>query len=400
MTRPTNTSPHWVQDNRLIQRILNTFIDKVDSQQQLKMFVSSRQLPELYNFDNYDTEELWRLVVSKLQVETSIVEIRTNPKLSAIDLPYEKARITFRAEHEMLVRQWLNRPIVQPYSQAWQEAIEEAGGVLPNPSAFLSPIHFAGRTAAETVEGFVRVANELAQLDKTESSLSLRTLSARCFWGNSKLLDGRQTLLEAAFPSAQLKIQPRAIMMSAYIPDKLTTALFIENFDSFMSAVAALKNSKFNDQVAVIYSAGFRGSAERIRAPGHAQFVVMNQVDAQARKRFEQWWYDASNDSIACYFWGDLDFSGMAILKAMRVRFKTMQSWRAAYECAILYHQLEARHFAGDANKELQNDPGVTGCEFADQKLLPLMRKSQAFTDQEVVCEKEIATAISDIFSL
>jgi len=164
------------------------------------------------------------------------------------------------------------------------------------------------------------------------------------------------------------------------------------------STVKAVEKTEYSDQTAVIYSAGFRGSAERIRQAGNAQFVVINQATAVAYQQFKRWWCDEQNNTVNCYFWGDLDFSGMAILKAMRAKFKSIEPWQGAYDHTINYHKKGARHLPGDAGKEQQTDPEFTGCDFADQVLLPLMRKSQTFTDQEVVCEQELVTAINQLF--
>ena len=398
MTHENGSPPHWVADNPIIQKILNTYINKIESNQQLKMFVNAKQPPELYDFDAFDTEQLWRLVVSKLQNEHGIIEVRTHTKLSVHDLPYEKARLTFNVEKEAKVREWLNRPFRQNYRRAWQAAVADVGTAIPNPNAFSTPIHISGRSAIETVAAFVRLADTLSQLEENKSSLSLRTLSARCFWGDSKFLDHRRALLENAFPATHGSIQPRAIMMSAYIPDDIGTALFIENFDSFCNTIAAVKKTEYSKQIAVIYSAGFRSSAERIRQAGNARFVVINQVSPEAYEQFLEWWFDEQNNKVSCYFWGDLDFSGMAILKAMRAKFKSIEPWQYAYEHTISYHKSGARHAAGNARKEQQTDPGFTGCEYADQELLPLMRKSRAFTDQEVVGEEEIVNAINELF--
>ncbi|MFT5082441.1 MAG: hypothetical protein ACI9Y1_000466 [Lentisphaeria bacterium] len=44
-----------------------------------------------------------------------------------------------------------------------------------------------------------------------------------------------------------------------------------------------------------------------------------------------------------------------------------------------IFHSLDA------ANKGKQKDPGITGCAHADETLLPLMRRTGGFLDQEVV---------------
>jgi len=267
----------------------------------------------------------------------------------------------------------------------------------------MQPIHYANLTAGQIVDGFVLIAHTLETLSKEvltnqSAAISLRSLSARCFGGDSKFLDKRRSLLENAFPAAASLISPRAIMMSVYIPTTLKAAIFVENFDSFRSTVNAVFRSKLADKIAVVYSAGYRSSANLIRQAGNSQFVTINHVTKDEYQTFENWWFSDSQ-SVPVLFWGDLDYEGMGILKALRARFHNAIAFKAAYRVCLSYQQRGVCHLAQQAGKTQQIDPGETGCDYADSVLLPAIRTHSLFTDQEVVVEDEILSAIEQTFT-
>lgn len=89
---------------------------------------------------------------------------------------------------------------------------------------------------------------------------------------------------------------------------------------------------------------------------------------------------------MPCHFWGDLDYAGIAILKALRLRFPGIEAWQPGY--ALMLKQLAGGHRAGDTGKQEQVDPGGSGCPYADRQLLPAMRQQGRFLDQERVTWK------------
>ena len=83
------------------------------------------------------------------------------------------------------------------------------------------------------------------------------------------------------------------------------------------------------------------------------------------------------------YFWGDLDFAGMGILKELRATFPNARAWELGY--GVLLNRLLAgeSHAPQEVRKSGQVGPGVTGCEYADAALLPALRRLGRFVDQE-----------------
>ena len=389
-------APFWVQDNAGILRILHRFVDQLDGKRQTKLFISSRTTPELFDFDQQPEDRLWPLIADKLSAELGFINIKLKRKL-AWDAPqYEGARVslaTDEARVEQTLRTWLERPSELNYAERWRQAVDQARDALPLPDAFYNPIKSDDLTATQIVEGFVRLSQQLTAADADQTTLSLRTLSARCFAGDSKFLDQRRKFVEHAFPLARAMIAPRAIMLSVYIPSELKAAIFVENFDSFRSTVRAVTRSPMGSRLAVVYSAGYRSSANLIRERGHSQFVTINQVQPNQYHQFCDWWFSEQQD-IDVLFWGDLDYEGMSILKTLRFKFFNARSFKAAYQGVLDYHSRGVSHPFHHGNKGRQTDPMNTGCDFADRALLPAIRHRQSFTDQEVLSESEILSAI------
>ncbi|MEQ9509306.1 MAG: hypothetical protein RLN92_09695, partial [Alloalcanivorax xenomutans] len=60
-----------------------------------------------------------------------------------------------------------------------------------------------------------------------------------------------------------------------------------------------------------------------------------------------------------------------------------LTAWRPGYEPMLLALEDAQGHGAEQAGKARQNDPGNTGCPYADQQLLPALRDCRRFLDQE-----------------
>jgi hypothetical protein len=239
-------------------------------------------------------------------------------------------------------------------------------------------IQIPGRIAEEVVEALVAVGTQATK------GPTLRQLSARCFWGDSKLLDGRQELLRGLFPD--LSVTPRRLLVDLYLPPKIEGVLFIENLDSYLDA---LGQRSVTDAVGLVlvYSAGFRGSAERIRRREGVCLHYHGETSLAQRQRLEMWWFGESDEVLPSLFWGDLDYAGIAILKTLRLRFPDMLAWQPGYRPML--ERLADGHRAVDAGKQEQADPGESGCPYADLQLLPSIRKLGRFVDQESVTWRE-----------
>ena len=266
----------------------------------------------------------------------------------------------------------------------WQQYFNEPQKQLSEIEAYIASIKHPEFTENQILSGFIELFELLTDREKKGENISLRTLSALCFSGDSKFLDQRRRFIETFFPIAGHVLEPRVIMLSSYIPENLERAIFIENFESFRATVQAVKSSEFAQTTAVIYSAGYRSSASVIRDKGNCQFVSINQVNRDCYQIFVDWWYSSRQD-IPVFFWGDLDFDGMRILKTLRSSFTNAVAFKAAYAMTLELHQQGICHNSMNPNKGNQKDPDMTGCVYADRILLPIIRENEKFTDQEVI---------------
>lgn len=397
------TRPRWLDEERLPNRVLDRFLTKLESGQRLSMRVNSKTTPELFDFQDEDVRYQWELLKS-LDKEFHILNIKLE-RNKAHQESYENARLYFNPDKEPLVRHWLNRPAIDPYALVWEAELAKQKHHFDDygQALFERIVRLPDRGPEQTIKAFARIGKEL------QKPITLRALSARCFWGDSKFLEHNEQLVRDLFPSVEHNILPRPILMCVHLPEQLEHVLFVENQDTFLALAAAnLPN------YALVYSAGFRGSALRIRTPGNAVFSFMNHSNNAIKEAFEAWWFEANNkhasnkdssnkdasnkvstiNPIKTWLWGDLDFAGFTILKALRQTFSTIKAWQPGYLPMLNKLETGWGHGHEESGKGLQKDPEQTGCEFTDTVLLPAMREEGGFVDQEVVSLEELMAVL------
>ena len=279
--------PPWLEQERLPQRLLESFLRKLEKGQRLSLRITPKTAPELFDFQNQDIKFLWALVKS-LDKEYHLLTIKL-ARVEPSQEVYENAQIVFAADKEELVRHWLNRPALDPYALVWQHQLSRMSAEFEDggQALFDTLIRLPEQGAEQTLKAFARIGYELKR------PTTLRALSARCFWGDSKCLDRYGHLVAALFPSLAHNLIPRPILMVVHLPERLEQVLFIENQDTFISL------AKENPPgFALIYSAGFRGSAVRIRERGNVVFSYLNPQDHRIeREPFEAvTWEDLISD--------------------------------------------------------------------------------------------------------
>lgn len=301
---------------------------------------------------------------------------------------YEKARLVLEPGGEALLRHWLQRPCVESYAASWKRAVESSAQYFIADGAALlaKPILRQGQTAEQVVDGFVQAAKLLLE------PITLRALSAKCFWADSKFLDTREDLLRRLLPNADRYLITRALLIHVAMAATTRQVLFVENQDTFIQLVAAQSKSPLLNNMTLINSAGFRGASSRIRQPVATHFSHVQPYDDVHFQAFQRWWLNKGNTAIPCYFWGDLDYSGMAILAALGQSFTNITAWQPGYRAMLSCHSKGLCHSAEASGKERQRDPGQSHCAYANDVLLPLLRTTQCFVDQEVVAMGDLHT--------
>ena len=365
--------PRWLADEPEIQSLLHKVLDRFDLQagdtrQQRIYFPAERHLPTLKRL-NEQADQLWCLV-GELE-RLTLLTIRPG-KRGPYDADWKGAKLGFAPTAEETLRHWLQRPRQEPALRGWRACVRKHADRFPHG---IEPL-LKRRIAMPGLDD-EQIVLALARLGGIGTPHTLRQLSAKLFAGNSKWLDEREELLLTLFP--ELPLKQRALIVSVHLPEPCRGVLFIENQDTYAEALnGALPHC---EGLALIYAAGFRGGAERIR-DSEAALLHYHNNDAE-QEHFESWWFDpATPPPGPVYFFGDLDYTGMAILAALRRRFGEVHAWQPGYEPLLELLRNGHGHTAEMSNKQLQSDPGTTGCPYADETLLPTMRLF-GFIDQE-----------------
>lgn len=372
--------PAWLQEEPALLHLLHQFIDRLDQEpiddvtDKLTLRLTRKQCPELYG-TREEADYVWSLIRS-LDKQYEVWSIK-GPRARPGEPDFEKMRLEFNLDAEACVREWLHRPLIDPYSLIWQAAVEKHAPLWPASVRFMlnSPLRYEQRTAEEIVQALVAFAG-------VEPGLTLREASARCFWGDSKFAENKEIWLREVFPLQMHRMRPRPILLNVVVPTEVHGVMWIENQDTFLRF--AEQPPVEAETLALVYCAGFRATSPRIREPGHAIFCALNgRRSHTSLKVLEQLW--RGEVDLPCYFWGDLDFAGMSILASLRIAFPHAQSWEPGYRRLLEALQAGQGHTPEGAGKELQNDPNVTGCRYADHVLLPALRRSRLAVDQEFV---------------
>lgn len=226
----------------------------------------------------------------------------------------------------------------------------------------------------------MRSLEMLQELCVSGKPLPLREASAQAFQGRSKVLDSREELLRV-LGAASGQFSEAPIQLLVQVPERIEDVLFVENLVTFERMADHQCGSAWEHSL-LVYAAGFRGSARRLRSrescrvylrassPGGVQLALV-----------EDWLFGAA--TLPVHFFGDLDFAGMQILANLRTVFEGASAWRPGYGRLAGTLENGGGHAPEQAAKEMQADPGSTGCEFADGYLLSLMRRHGRFVDQE-----------------
>lgn len=373
--------PEWLVGEPDIVAILNAFLDKLDKtpveqRSRIPLLRLNKKLaPTLYRHDSA-SDTTWALLK---ELDGVVFKIRFDPKRGPFDPEYANAQLRFFPAGEAIVRTWLNRPQKFRYQEEWIRAVTNKAALFADRADILAnnPVRLTGKTAEEVVDAFANLGAF------TGKYLTLRQISARVFWGHSKVLDGREELIVSLFPS--LNIAPRPVLVHVRLPTEFNDVLFIENLDSYLQAVNGQPIASQN--LALVYTSGFRGSAERIRSADGASlhYHLESGYSQSATEKFERWWFNNQPLNGNLWFWGDLDFSGMCILKVLRQRFGDVRAWQEGYAPLVSLLLKGGGHAPDIAEKTEQVDPGSTGCDYADDELLPSIRNTGRFADQEIV---------------
>jgi hypothetical protein len=363
--------PVWLDEDAEIGALLNAVLDRFDrqpgeSRERNVTLPAEKHLPSLAKADA-QADQSWGLLNELARL--GVLRIRP-ARRSPYDPEWQGAKLAFPPESEPVLRAWLGREWSEPALQVWRRAVQaHAQHFADGGAALLNRRIVIGNRSPEDIVA------ALATIARISEPVSLRQLSASVFWGDSKVLDDRGDVVAALFPA--LQIRERAGVVAVYLPERCEGTLFIENQDTYIAAT--LGEPSITRSLALVYASGFRGTAMRVRSRAGALLHFAGPGAAGLQSAFDAWWYDGTPalgfDEPQCWFWGDLDFAGMQILKALRLRFPSLTAWQPGYTplLAALVRCGGYRPFAVEDRGQL--DPGTTGCAYADSALLPAIRQ-------------------------
>jgi len=372
--------PRWLEEQGDIESLLNKVLNKLDKNPDVRpgFTLNQRLLPGLFGVAEA-ADLTWSLLQKLFDGDSPIFSFKKHNKLNHLDPVYNNARIRFNFESEKLLRQWLNRPVSESELEQWKSLVEKNKNEFTGDPNRLSARKIAvkGKSSEDIINGFIEIKEYLSD------ELTLRNLSARCFWQDSKFLDNREELITQLYPQLNIKVRP--VLVSVYLPENIEGILFIENQDSYTQGVMGIPQSLKN--YALVYSAGFKLSAQRIREKEGVSLHFHGNSNLKVKDFFTKNWYGDNESNWPIYFWGDLDYSGMDILGNLKRRFESIEAWEAGYAPMLDFLLNGKGHTPEETGKQEQKDHGATGSTYADENLLPALRNCGRFIDQEWVCK-------------
>lgn len=379
----TKSLPLWVSAPG-VQDLLNLLVDRIDSsevrgaEKLQSVALTEKSWPALYKTPFESAKEgLWANVqqmqrwgwlrVSPDHAARSPSGYASTPRVSVLDPD--------------AIRNAVGRPErVKSSVERWREAIERHLDAPPTVKKAAG--EFCIDLPDQSMDEVVQRLNGLRHM--ADQPLLLREVSGRLFWGMSKVLDNRQGLVAALLESDECPFPESPIQLQVYLPEGgFQQVLFVENLMSFEQATRS-RSGVFSG-LALVYASGFKGSAQRLRKRESASLYYSNRGarGGDVSENFENWLFEGA-PALPVHFWGDLDWSGMRILMAMRNSFPDLSAWQPGYTPMLANLQEGQGHSPEAADKRGQRPIGSTGCAYADDQLLPELRIQQRFVDQEI----------------
>lgn len=400
-SRPGPPSPHPFLLR--LARLLLAKAERSTAQGPVRLPLDRQAAPELHDALDADQIQLLRMQLDDLRA-TGWVALRLDAPRAFASFSDRKPRLEL-CDFGSLAAWAGYTPQAQRWRQQWRAhlAAHWAANPLEAPADPPAVLDHLARSPLVPVEGLpveeaTRSLATLTTLCQSGQATALREASARAFQGRSKVLDHRDELLRLlGATSGQFTEAPIQLLLAPphWNPpgssddsgSAFKDVLFIENLVTF-EHMADTRAPAWASSL-LIYAAGFRGSARRLRSRAGCRLYLRAPVSTTSLPPIESWLFqpleverDGSPAMPVCFF-GDLDHAGMQILASLREVFPQASAWRPGYERLASLLTAGVGHPPELAAKAQQTDPGRTGCIYADSELLPLLRSRGRFVDQE-----------------
>ena len=365
----------WLE-NPSIKKVLNEVLDKLDikpfslRKNNISILVNEKNFIELYE-PSEDGNDVFLEKDIKCLEEVGVFSFSKSIK-KYLCLNEQNIKLIFNKEYEEEIRIQYKRV---KNIDTWENALlkfnfeDKLFEILKT-----TPLVITSKSNIEVLEKFD------TWLKSEKRSTSIRQESARCFWGLSKVFDKKYELCK------YLCLKEKPILLQVHIK-KLSSkkVLFIENLETFVSCMES--SNKIFDEFILIYSSGYKASAQRIRQKDGSKifFSNSNTLEINEKEEFLSWFYSFDNEKIQLYFWGDLDYSGISILSSLKKNFTNLIAWENAYSLMLKELENKNGHSFEMAGKEKQKEITSSGCKYSDEVLLPMIKERKMFLDQESI---------------
>lgn len=373
--------------HRVVRTLANAAIDMLDRQpaaaraNRIVVRFTEVNAPDIMDSRSIEERErAWEAIDAAASTGLFLIDYARHRRHGELHEIGPKFVVPPDAEAEAGLRERLGRPppgIAR--AQAWREAAVEAGLVSFEDAAALGVVSVPGRSAREVALALACVRGI------ADEQLLLREASAKLFWGQSKVLDGKEDVVARVLGRPECPFPERPVALQVHFDEHPREILFVENWTTFES----LRRKRLGNGLALALSSGYRGTARRLRSPEGVSTYYSRACTIQpdAIEAFEAL---LSEGSAPVWFWGDLDHAGMGILRALRASFATASAWRPGY-APMLAHLIGGEgHAPGESRKRGQRTVEFTGCEWADAHLIPALASTGRFLDQEAIDVAEL----------
>ena len=374
--------PQAALNEPLVRRFLLRVLDRLDAQpgtertHPIRINLDAHTAPEIHEAESLSARAVaWASIDGIVAAGWATIDYRKHRRHGAREEREPYLDFQWPDAVEELMREQLNRPRkTASYASQWRIRLAQQN--LPISATSLAkilaaPIEISTRTIDEVLCRFLSIR------DLAGEPLLLREVSSRVFWGLSKVLDGRTDVVAALFDYDECPFAEQPIVLNVHVPTEPNAFLFIENHVAF----ERLRTGDNLGDTALIFSSGFRGAAARLRRSNGCSAYYSRASAPAGVSIFEGMLFSAID--VPVYFWGDLDYSGMAILASLRTIFPSAQAWKPGYEPMLSRLKAGDGHSPAESGKERQRAIERTGCTYSDEELLPALRATGKFLDQE-----------------
>jgi len=376
-------------DDLLVRDVLTALLDRADARppeerrRAPRITLGRSATPAWFGSVHGDAKAFsWRRLEEL--AKTGVLRLSKVPPFA--DAPWQiEPSIYLTVEGEPQVRAWLARPFPEVSAVIqWRRAVLAVGGIGERLREALlgRPLMVGQRPAAEVLARLLRAHQVF------DRGLARRVVSAKAFWGLSKVLDQRDDLLSAMAGETVSPWRRQPLLMHVHAsrgqPDGL---LFVENLEAFEAVCAGIV--PVPPRWWVLYSAGFKGASQRLTQADAVRWYTEVGAPRLTADELRDGVSLGEGGRCAVCFWGDLDFAGLAILRDIRRAFPQARAWHTGYAPLLSLLHAGEGHTAHESRKAGQVDPERTGCVYADDVLLPALRHVARFVDQEAICAPE-----------